>query len=84
MANGDGVEGAGGFTRYVTQSEFNHYCTQNDKDHEKIMCALFGPDGRNGIVHEINNISLQLKLIFGAVLFIQPVIITLVLRWIGM
>ena len=82
MSNGEGVSPSG-FTRYVTYSEFKQYCDSNDKDHEKIMMALWGPDGRNGVVQSVNEIKTYQKIIIGAILFVEPVIMALLLRWIG-
>lgn len=72
-----------GSARYVTIGEFKQYCIANDKDHEKIMNALFGPDGTNGLVHTVNEIKMYQKIILGAVLFLEPVILALILRWVG-
>lgn len=86
MDDGDGNGGspASGFTKYVTHTEFEQYCKTNEKEHKKTELALWGDDGRGGIIRAINDISLQMKIVIGAILFVQPIIIALVLKWMGL
>jgi len=74
---------ASGFTRYVTHREFQQYCDSNDRDHDKIMVALWGRDGRDGLVQSVNEIKTYQKVIIGIILFIEPVVLAVMLRWLG-
>ncbi len=56
--NGESITG---FTRYVTLSEFDKYCGQNDKDHAHINKALWGAEGTNGLIKDIHDLKMWIK-----------------------
>ena len=51
-----------GFTRYVTTREFETHSKKNDEEHHKIEVALWGENGRGGMVKDINDLKLWIKI----------------------
>jgi len=86
--NGDGDGGTGivsapstGFTQYVEKREFQEFCNT-------IETALWGADKRNGLVADVNELKIQIKLWMGIIAFItgivSPLITVIILKFFGM
>lgn len=83
----EGGNGEGGRLQYVTSSQFDTYCRRNDAEHQKFALALWGAEGRNGLIGDVQQIKYMLKLVsfLGglAVTVITPLITALIMKYFG-
>lgn len=91
MKDGDGNAGysqpASGMTRYVTFEQFKQYAELNDEEHDKVSLALWGAEGRNGLIGDVRDIKLWIKILgfVGgiAITIIAPLVTTFLLQYFG-
>ena len=81
MTDGDKGESTG-FTRYVTSEEFKQFSEQSIKDRGRLNNALWGADGTNGIIKDINDLKMWIKFlgIIGGI--ISPILTAVLVRYI--
>jgi len=76
----DGME-SGGLTRYVTESEFNKYCIENERDHKHISNAMWGVEGTNGMIKDINDLKMWIKFLGIIAGFISPILTAILIKY---
>ncbi len=80
----DNDESTTGFSKLVSAREFKQHAQTNDKEHKRINLALWGDEGTTGVVKAVNDLSLQVKILIAALVFVQPLLFAVILRWLGM
>jgi hypothetical protein len=82
-----GEDNGNGGAGFVTHSEFNKYCEQNDRDHRHISNAMWGTEGTNGMIKDIHDLKMWIKFmgIVGAIFagIISPLITAYIIKIFG-